>query len=255
MISTGIGPADWEKLGLLVDRLDPHFVCVDVANGYSQKFADFAAKVHEAYPKITIVAGNVVTREMAEDLILYRGVDICKIGIGSGSVCRTRIQTDVGYPQLSAVMECSDAAHGLGGHIISDGGAKCAGDVSKAFGGGADFVMLGSMFAGHDESGGELKTEEKTGEQYKLFYGMSSTTAMEKYHGGVASYRSSEGKTVKTKYKGPVEGTIQSIMGGIRSACTYVGAHRLKDLPKCTTFVRVNRQVSDAYGSRDLVGI
>jgi len=250
MVSIGIHDHDLVKLEQLVKRLDPQFVCIDVANGYSTRFVQFVKKVRALYPKITLVAGNVVTNEMVEELVLNCGVDIVKCGIGNGSVCLTRIQSGVGYPQLSAVMECSDAAHGLAGHIISDGGAVNPGDIAKAMGGGADFVMLGSMFAGHDESGGEMI--EENGKKYKAFYGMSSDTAMNKYHGGVAKHRSSEGKTVKTPYRGPLEGTVQSILGGIRSTCTYIGARRLKDISKCTTFIRVNRQVNDVYGHENL---
>ena len=194
--------------------------------------------------------GNVVSREMVEELVINCGVDIVKVGIGSGSCCTTRLKTGVGMPQLSAVIECSDAAHGVGGCIISDGGAKVAGDLSKAYGGGADFVMLGSMLAGHDESAGEL--QEINGEKIKIFYGMSSDTAMNKYAGGVAKYRSSEGKTVKVKYRGPVAMTIEDILGGIRSTCTYIGANRLKDIPKCTTFIKVNRQVNTIYNGREV---
>ena len=181
---------------------------------------------------------------MVEELIIC-GVDIVKIGIGNGSVCTTRLQTGVGMPQLSAVLECADAAHGVGGYIISDGGIVVPGDIGKAFGGGADFVMMGSMFSGHDESSGELIEED--GKQYKLYYGMSSDTAMNKYSGGVAKYRSSEGKTVKVLYKGPVENTINNLLGGLRSTCTYIGAHRIKDIPKCTTFMKVNHQVNKLY--------
>ena len=177
---------------------------------------------------------------MTQELVL-RGADIVKVGIGPGSVCTTRIQTGVGYPQLSAIIECADAAHGLGAHIIADGGCTCPGDVAKAFGGGADFVMLGGMLAGHDEGGGEIKDNKVT------FYGMSSDTAMEKHHGGVAEYRSSEGRTVEIPYRGPVKHTIQDLLGGLRSTCTYVGASCLKRLPKCTTFIRVNRQVNDVF--------
>ena len=245
MISSGIGEADWDKLQKTVDRLDPYFVCIDVANGYSKKFIDYVRKVREKYPKLTLVGGNIVTREMVEELTLNGGLDICKIGIGPGSVCTTRLQTGVGYPQLSAVLECSDAAHGVNAHIISDGGIQCPGDLGKAFGGGSDFVMMGSVFSGHDESGGELI--EVNGQKYKTFYGMSSSEAMNKHYGGVAKYRSAEGKSVKVKYRGSVENTIQSYLGGLRSTMTYIGAKRLKDLPKCTTFIRVNRQVNEIY--------
>jgi GMP reductase len=177
---------------------------------------------------------------MTQELIL-RGADIVKVGIGPGSVCTTRIQTGVGYPQLSAIIECSDAAHGLGGHIIADGGCTCPGDVAKAFGAGADFVMLGGMLAGHDEGGGTVEDGKIT------FYGMSSDTAMNKHNGGIASYRSSEGRTVVVPYRGPVNNTVLDLLGGIRSTCTYVGAHTLKNLSKCTTFVRVTQQYNGVF--------
>ena len=160
-------------------------------------------------------------------------------------MCTTRVKTGVGYPQLSAIIGCADAAHGLGGLIISDGGCSTPGDVAKAFGAGADFVMLGGMLAGHDESGGELI--EKEGKKYRLFYGMSSATAMKKHAGGVADYRASEGKTVQVPYRGPVENTVLDILGGIRSTCTYVGASKLKELSKRTTFIRVAEQENRIY--------
>ena len=244
-ISTGTSQADAEKLGQIVQEFPAlRFICIDVANGYSEHFVKFVRSTREKYPNKVILAGNVVTGEMVEELLLS-GADVIKIGIGPGSVCTTRIKTGVGYPQLSAIIECADAAHGLGGQIISDGGCKTPGDVAKAFGGGADFVMLGGMFAGHDESAGELI--EKNGRQYKLFYGMSSSTAMEKYAGGVAEYRASEGKTVEIPYRGPVKATIQDVLGGVRSTCTYVGASRLKELTKRTTFIRVMEQHNEVF--------
>lgn len=219
-------------------------ICLDVANGYSEHFVEFVKTVREKFPDHIIMAGNVVTGEMVEQLIL-NGADIIKVGIGPGSVCTTRRQTGVGYPQLSAVLECADAAHGLKGHIISDGGCTCPGDVSKGFGAGADFVMLGGMFAGHDQSGGELI--ERDGKKYKIFYGMSSTTAMKKHAGGVANYRSSEGKTVEVPYRGNVHDTVKDILGGVRSTCTYVGAEKLKELPRRTTFIRVTMQLNNVF--------
>ena len=217
------------------------FICIDVANGYSEHFSNFVKQTRELYPDKVIIAGNVVTGEMVEELLLS-GADIVKVGIGPGSVCTTRVKTGVGYPQLSAIIEC---AHGLGGQIISDGGCSSPGDIAKAFGAGADFVMLGGMLAGHDESGGEIV--ERNGESYRKFYGMSSSTAMEKHVGGVADYRASEGKTVEVPYKGSVENTLQDILGGLRSTCTYVGAARLKELTKRTTFIRVNEQENRVY--------
>ncbi len=248
----GILPADEQKLDQLMQKLhgiyEPH-ICIDVANGYTERFIEFIAHVRSKYPDAIIMAGNVVTAEMTEQLILS-GADIVKVGIGPGSVCTTRKQTGVGYPQLSACIECGDAAHGLGGHICADGGIVVPGDLAKSFGGGADFVMLGGMMAGHDESTGELV--EENGVQYKLFYGMSSDTAMDKYAGGVAAYRSSEGKTVKIPYKGAIEETVLDILGGLRSSCTYVGARRLKELPKRTTFIRVSRQLNDVFTGREI---
>ena len=259
-ISTGTSDSDYERLQHLMDRYPlVQFICIDVANGYTESFSSFVAKVRTRYPQKTIIAGNVVTADMTQELIL-NGADIVKVGIGPGSVCTTRIQTGVGYPQLSAIMECSDAAHGLGGHIIADGGCTCPGDVAKAFGAGADFVMLGGLLAGCDEGGGEKHYRWKksgyctdegdnilTTETVVKFYGMSSETAMNKHNSGVAAYRSSEGRTVIIPYKGTVEAVVLDILGGLRSACTYVGAAELKNLSKCTTFVRVNNQYNKVY--------
>ena len=211
----------------------PKFICLDVANGYTELFLDLVKRIRENFNN-PLIAGNVVTGEMTEALILS-GADIVKIGIGPGSVCTTRTVTGVGYPQLSAIIECADAAHGLRGHVISDGGCSTPGDIAKAFGAGADFVMLGGMFAGHEESGGELI--EKDGKKYKQFYGMSSDTAMERYYGDIKNYRASEGETISLEYKGPIDKTVQQILGGLRSAATYVGAKDIKNLPKCTTFI------------------
>jgi GMP reductase len=221
-------------------------VCVDVANGYTDAFDTFIKTLRRNYPHLIIMAGNVVTANMTEQLIMS-GADIVKVGIGPGSVCTTRKMTGVGYPQLSAVIECASAAHGVGGLICSDGGCTVPGDLAKAFGAGADFVMLGGMLAGVQESAGELVTDED-GNMFKQFYGMSSDTAMNKYSGGVASYRASEGKTVNVPYKGPVEAVAQDILGGIRSACTYVGAAKLKELSKRTTFIRVSQQINEVFG-------
>jgi len=244
--SIGMVKADEEKLDAFVKAGGkPDKLCIDVANGYSEHFVDYVKRIREKLPDTTIMAGNVVTGEMVEELIL-NGADIVKVGIGPGSVCTTRKMTGVGYPQLSATIECADAAHGLGGHICADGGCTVPGDIAKAFGGGADFVMLGGMLAGHDES--EQKLVKEKGEKFLEFYGMSSDTAMKKHKGGVAEYRASEGKTVKIPYRGSVHGALQDILGGVRSTCTYVGARRLKDLPKCTTFVRVSQQINNVFG-------
>ncbi|KPP69998.1 GMP reductase 1-like, partial [Scleropages formosus] len=289
--SSGSGQADLEKLSSILAEIPLiKYICLDVANGYSEHFVEFVRTVREKFPNHTIMAGNVVTGEMVEELILT-GADIIKVGIGPGSVCTTRIKTGVGYPQLSAVIECADSAHGLKGHIISDGGCSCPGDVAKAFGqeyycssgtrtnnllvstlwphllchlaikiqcalepdvavavsvgAGADFVMLGGMLAGHDQCAGD--TIERNGKKMKLFYGMSSETAMKKYVGGVAEYRASEGRTVEIPYRGDVENTVRDILGGLRSTCTYVGAAKLKELSRRTTFIRVTQQSSNMF--------
>lgn len=240
MVSTGTSQEDFAKLAQIL-ALSPalKFICLDVANGYSEHFVLFLQQLRSAHPDKVIIAGNVVTGEMVEELILS-GADVVKVGIGPGSVCTTRVKTGVGYPQLSAVIECADAAHGLGGQIISDGGCTIPGDVAKAFGGGADFVMLGGMLAAHEECEGEII--EKDGRQFMKFYGMSSASAMNRHVGGVAGYRAAEGKTVELPFRGAVENTTRDILGGLRSACTYVGASRLKELTKRTTFIRVAEQ-------------
>lgn len=259
--STGTSKKDIEKLERVFNTIKlsegyiPN-VCLDVANGYTEQFVKTAAHIRKLFPEIILMAGNVVTQEMVEELIIHGKVDIVKVGIGSGSVCTTRLKTGVGYPQLSAVMECADAAHGLGGHICSDGGCKVVGDVCKAFGGNSDFVMLGSMFAGCDECEGEWKYEYKTSlgawqpvdpkndnpkRKVSLkYYGMSSKDAMDKHHDGVAKYRTAEGKSVTVPYKGLASEVIQDIYGGLRSACTYIGANKIKDFGKKTTFIQVN---------------
>jgi GMP reductase len=262
-MSIGTGTIDFDKLEAVYNKVSNKlkYVCMDIANGYSDHFAQHVKKVRNAFPNLVIIAGNVVTGEMTEELIL-NGADIVKVGIGPGSVCTTRIQTGVGYPQLSAVIECADAAHGLGGHIIADGGCNSSGDVAKAFAGGADYVMLGGMLAGHDQGGGEViskmyatnewLTAEKPlleQKQFVAFYGMSSDAANTKHFGGLKDYRASEGREVLVPYRGAVQHTIQAILGGLRSTCTYAGAMKLKQLSKCTTFVRVNNQFNKTYES------
>ncbi len=266
-MSIGIGEQDLKKFKSVHTHVNSNlkYVCIDVANGYSERFTNFVADFRLLYPHIVIIAGNVVTADQTQELIL-NGADIVKVGIGPGSVCTTRIQTGVGYPQLSAVIECADAAHGLGGHIIADGGCTCPGDVAKAFAAGADFVMLGGMLAGHVEGGGEvitkiyetdevIKTDDNFYEpvykekRFVQFYGMSSDAANTKHFGGLKNYRSSEGREVLVPYRGEVESTLQDILGGIRSTCTYAGAQKLKQLTKCTTFVRVNNQFNSVYAN------
>lgn len=248
MVSTGISDIDFIKIKTIFSLSSKlKYICIDVANGYSEYFVNFLQKIRDCFPDKTICAGNIVTGEMVEELILS-GADIVKVGIGPGSVCTTRLKTGIGYPQLSAIIECADAAHGLGGRIISDGGCIVSGDLSKAFGGGADFVMLGGMLSGHNECEGKIIKENK--QEFMLFYGMSSKQAMDLHVGGVAGYRSEEGKTVKVLLRGSVDITIRDILGGIRSACTYVGAASLKELTKRTTFVRVSEQENHIFNNR-----
>ena len=264
-ISVGTNLNAWQQSKEIIKENKLQWVCIDIANGYSEHFTDFVKRVRHDFPDINIIAGNVVTADMTQELILA-GADVVKVGIGPGSVCTTRIQTGVGYPQLSAVIECADAAHGLGGHIIADGGCTCPGDVAKAFAAGADFVMLGGMLAGHDEGGGEViskmfRTQEYDFQdldlaplkphyeikKYVKFYGMSSDTAMNRHAGGVANYRSSEGRTVEVLYRGSVSETVRDLLGGLRSTCTYVGAPSLKQLSKCTTFIRCTQQFNGVF--------
>ncbi|HVV39251.1 MAG TPA: GMP reductase [Candidatus Paceibacterota bacterium] len=243
----GIKERDVQQLDALLVIMDEDrikSICIDVANGYTERFVEFCKQVRTRFPNKILMAGNVVTGEMVEELALA-GVDIIKVGIGPGSVCTTRKMTGVGYPQLSAVVECADAAHGIGARICSDGGCQVPGDVAKALGAGADFVMMGSMFAGHEEA--EMERFTKNGKEYLKYYGSSSKEAMLKHQGGVAKYRASEGKSVEIEYKGKVENTLQDILGGLRSACTYVGAAHLRELPKRTTFIRVTQQLNPQY--------
>jgi GMP reductase len=250
----GVSERDYERLREFRSKLDSDanpMICIDVANGYFEAFSDHhIPTIRNMFPNSILMAGNVVTGEMTEQLILS-GADIVKVGIGPGSVCTTRKVTGVGYPQLSAVIECSDAAHGMGGLVCADGGCVSSGDVAKAYGGGADFVMLGGMLAGHDECGGELIYSGGTPQGMK-FYGMSSDTAMNAHNGGVAEYRASEGKTVVVPYRGPVDNTVQEILGGIRSMMTYIGARELKQVSRATTFVRVNRQLNTSLNGREV---
>lgn len=242
MISTGIGNESLENLQNIFEIVNCNWICIDIANGYISNLVEFCKNVRKLFPNKNIVAGNVVTREIVEELILNGLIDVVKIGIGPGAVCTTRLKTGVGMPQLSAIIECADAAHGVGGHIIGDGGITSPGDMAKAFGAGSDFVMGGSMFSGHDENPGQLI--EENGVKFKEFYGMSSQHAMEKHYGKMSSYRSSEGRKLKIKYKGSLQNTILDYLGGLRSTCTYINAKSIKEMAKCTTFIQVSQQLN-----------
>lgn len=248
-LTIGSSAEERENAKMILAHCDLQFICIDVANGYTQSFVDCVRETRRLFPDKIIMAGNVVTGEMTEELLIS-GADIVKVGIGPGSVCTTRKKTGVGYPQLSAIIECADAAHGLKGLVCADGGCTSPGDVAKAFAAGADFVMLGGMFAGHEQCAGDLITVNN--KQYKRFYGMGSAEAMQKYHGKIADYRSAEGKSVNVPYRGDVYQTVLDILGGLRSACTYVGATHLKELSKRTTFVRVTQQLNEVFSMHDV---
>jgi len=232
------------------DIKDPTFICVDVANGYMTEFHNFTRKVREKWPKSILIAGNVVTPEGVEELSKV-GVDLVKVGIGSGSMCLTRRVAGVGYPQLSAVLECAQTAEAFGIGIVADGGIIYPGDFAKAYVAGAAFVMAGGMFAGHDECGGEIRHGEH-GELRMLHYGMSSKTANEKYNGGLSDYRASEGRTVEVPYRGSIRNTIQDVFGGLRSACSYVGAFNLPELYLNGKLVKVNRTINNIFENHEI---
>tara|TARA_B100001093_G_scaffold505116_1_gene561958 strand:- start:503 stop:1372 length:870 start_codon:yes stop_codon:yes gene_type:complete len=230
----GISDDDIDNVVEIYKSNKSFFVGLDVANGYTISFVDAVKKLRCLEPSATIIAGNVVTADMTQELILA-GADIVKVGVGPGSVCTTRTKTGIGMPQLSAVIECADAAHGMDAHIIADGGCTTSGDMVKAFAAGADFVMIGGMLSGHDECDGDIDEDGMM-----RFYGMASESAMDRHKVPNREYRGVEGKTVAVEYKGNVTNTLIDILSGVRSACTYVGAAKLKDLSKCATFVRVN---------------
>lgn len=243
-VTIGMGESELTRLLHLSTLFTFKVICVDIANGYMDAFVEFCSRVREFFPDNVIVAGNVVCANMTRRLILEGNVDVVKVGIGGGSACTTRIKTGVGMPQFSAVLECSEAAHELDAHIISDGGITCPGDVSKAFGAGADFVMVGGQFAGHDQNPGEII--EENGKKYKLFYGMSSGHAMNKNYNGVERYRTSEGRCLKIKYRGDVNETVIDFLGGLRSTCTYVDCACLEEMNDVVDFVRVGHQFNSS---------
>ena len=242
-VTIGMTLEDKEKLERVCSKTEIKYVCIDVANGYTESFGDYVEDIRNTFPHLIIIAGNVATADQTGELLL-RGADIIKVGIGPGSVCTTRIKTGVGYPQLSAIIECADAAHGLGGHIIADGGCRTPADIAKAFCAGADFVMIGGMLSGHEQG---LDPDSEIVDGNITFYGMSSKTANETHNGGLKNYRSAEGREVLIKYRGDIEPTLQDILGGLRSTCSYIGAKNIKNMSKCCTFVRTTRQYNTVY--------
>lgn len=252
----GIRDEDIEKLKEMI-RSDLiknfSFICIDVPNGYLEKFLESVKLIRSLCKDHIIIAGNVVTNEMTEEIIL-NGADIVKIGIGPGSVCTTRRMTGVGYPQLSAVIECADAAHGMAnnkgvGLIIADGGQKYPSCVAKAFCGGADFNMCGSLFSGFEESGGN--TVEKNGKLFKEYFGSSSNHAMKELYGKKDAHRASEGRYALIPHKGPIATFVQDLFGALRSTGTYIGARQLKEFSRRATFIKVGRQLNTSLESYD----
>ncbi|MCL1944362.1 MAG: GMP reductase [Firmicutes bacterium] len=245
-------------LGKIKSKQDLH-LCIDIANGYTKRYSDFVKKIRDANPSTVIIAGNVCTAELVQELILA-GADFVKVGIGPGSACTTRQKTGVGYPQLSACIECGDAAHGLDAGIVLDGGMRSPGDIAKAFAANADFVMLGGMLSGTDETDGDIEERivqtniikrshdgqiiglQEEIQKHKIWYGMSSEYAQQKYMMGMKDYRTSEGRREEVPYVGPVQPIVDDILGGLRSAGTYIGATGIKQFGKCATFLRVMRQ-------------
>jgi len=262
IITIGSSQKDIDKLEKVLEIIEketcedtgfPSMINLDVANGFNVHFVKKLNQVRERFPESVIMAGNVVGGSMTKELIL-NGADIVKIGIGPGSCCLTRVKAGVGYPQLSAIDEAAYEAHGIGGLICADGGCTRVGDICKAMAAGADFVMLGGMFAGTDECEGEwsyiYKNSYEEVKRSLKFYGMSSKEANEKYNGGLKDYKASEGKCIEVPYKGKVENVVREIKGGLASCCSYVGATRIKDLPKCASFVRVTQQENNFFKER-----
>ena len=232
---------DWKTMQEVLKSFpDIKMITVDVANAYHQNMVDFIKKIRNEYPEKIIIAGNVVTPEMTEELII-NGADVVKIGIGPGSVCTTRTMTGVGVPLFSGIVDCSDAANGVGGHIMADGGCVHPGDIAKAFGGGAHMVMIGGMLAGHDES------ETQVVDGKREFYGMSSDRAREVHGQRKDGYKGNEGRLISLPDRGPVAKTLEDIIGGVRSACTYIGARRIKDMAKCASFVTTHNVINRVY--------
>ena len=246
-LSTGISDDDIKKTIKIIGICSQiKIICIDVANGYLENFVIKVKNLRILFPHHTLIVGNVVCSTMTQELILA-GADVVKCGIGPGSVCTTRKITGIGMPQLSCIFECSNVAHELEGFIVSDGGCTTPGCIAKAFAGDSDFVMLGGMIAGHEQSGGKLIDEN--GEKFKIFYGMSSKEAQDKHSGGLKNYRASEGKCVKIPYRGDINNTIKEILGGIRSTCTYIGAKKIEEMSGKTTFIKVNRTVNNIFGN------
>ena len=209
-------------------------IVFDIPNGYIEKFSKIISEARKEFPKLGIIAGNVVTAEGVR-LLMDSGADGVKVGIGSGGVCDTTETTGIGYPQLSAAIDCSLEVKKYNGFIVSDGGVKITGDISKAFAAGSGFVMLGSLLAAHKESMAPII--RKDNKNFRELYGMSSTQAMTKHYGGVADYRTSEGKSILVEDRGPVKNTLNKILGAMRSTCTYINAKNIGEIHENSSFI------------------
>ena len=244
-VSTGINIKDIEIIRKVIEKYNPKFLCVDVANGYMEKFISTVAYLKTCYPDVIIVAGNVVTPEVIPT-IGEAGADIIKLGIGSGSVCTTRIKTGIGCPQLSAILNCHETAHNCGIKIMSDGGIQNPGDICKAYAAGADFVMVGGLLAGHADT--TENVVESNGQKFAEFYGMSSKEANNKYSGGMKHYKAAEGKKVLIPLKDEsITDTIEDILGGVRSCCSYLGAFNPSQIYERSNLIKVEQQVNDKF--------
>jgi GMP reductase len=256
-VSIGYKKSDLNHLLELKNKtgIQPN-LCIDVPNGHMDVFVKYCKKVRENFPDSIIMAGNVTNSSSTQELLIYGGVDVVKCGVGGGSACLTRFVTGCGYPQLSCCIENSYVAHGLQsspkklGLICSDGGHKNSGDICKALCAGADFVMLGGYFAGVDECDGEwefggdysktVELNEKTKGKF-TYYGMSSHHAQDTFEDGKKNYRASEGTKIVVPYKGTASNIIQELLGGVRSACCYIGADNIKNMSRCAGFCRVSK--------------
>ena len=265
LLAIGLRDNGIEKLRTLNEKLGVQVgIKFDVPNGYIPQVKEKVINLRKEFPDMFIMVGNVVTGDITEDLILS-GADCVAVGIGPGGQCLTREQTGCGRPQLSAIIECADAAHQVGGMVCGDGGITCPGDLGKAFGAGADFIMIGSMFAGTLEADGDIISKwifngeyepaaDGSGfephlelKEFKQFYGMSSTLAQEKFGNGKPKYRASEGRVTIVPYVGSIDGVIEELLGGLRSTMTFLGAWKLKNIPKQCTFYKVHNQLNRTY--------
>jgi IMP dehydrogenase len=239
--AVGISANVLERVEALVkSKVD--VIVLDSAHGHSQNVINCLKMIKEAYPEVQVIAGNVATAEATRDLI-EAGADAVKVGIGPGSICTTRVVAGIGVPQITAIMDCYAVAKEYGIPIIADGGIKYSGDVTKAIAAGGNVCMMGSMFAGCEESPGEYELYQ--GRKYKVYRGMGSIAAMEngskdRYFQENAKKLVPEGVEGRVAYKGDVEDTVFQLLGGLRSGMGYCGAHNIQELKDTARFVKIS---------------